>query len=180
MGNDGGGMFSLVWGLGATGMGLVLASDFRGAAGWLALIQETSAPISGRRFGAGRIRLVGAVFAVAGLPVLVSGVIDAARHGLGGDASLRVPLPFLAGMCVIAVYGMWALWRPEAPLRRMWATGSGLRRTALAVQTATVPAFLVCLRYGTLTAVLACWLVGVGALLTALAAGPSRRAPAAP
>ncbi|WP_371616553.1 hypothetical protein [Streptomyces sp. NBC_00454] len=181
MGSDGSGLFSLVWGLGATSAGLVLVTNFRGAAEWLVYMQDRRARISSRmRLGVTGTRCLGGVFAVVGLPVLITGVIDAAEHGLDGKTLPRLPLPFAAFMCLIAVLGLWSLWRPAGPLRPMWTNGFGLRRTALAIQTAAVPAFVFFLWSGNSVAMHATWLTGMAATLTALASGPSRRAPAAP
>ncbi|MGW6707290.1 hypothetical protein ACWGDE_20690 [Streptomyces sp. NPDC054956] len=161
-------LLEVAWGTGATALGLVLATDFRGLASWF----DYRWP---RHLGVGGVRLTGCAFALAGPVMLVLGLVSAARHGFGEvlTARLSVPAPLFIPTIGPAALVLWAGWRrPRGVFRQLAAAGGRLCRGALVALSATLPAFAVCLAVGYPAAVLACWLTGVCAMLTAVVALP--------
>lgn len=74
-GDSAGGLFSVAWGLWATGVGWIVVTDFRGAARRFHAVSARSVS-SGKtgtpRVGVGFVRFVAGVFALVGPVVLVS------------------------------------------------------------------------------------------------------------
>lgn len=199
MGDGGGpGLFLLGWGLLASGMGLALATDFRGTAGRFLDFQEragrrTPSPLGPpRKVRIKRMRWIGAAFSVAGPPVFVFNVVRVAEHGIGAGATAPldapVPVPVVGLGCLAAAFITWTLWRPTGQSRRMWTTGGRLCRTALVLHTAAVPAFVASLAFGNLVALQSTVLIGAFAQITVVASAPdttpeapgTAKAPAAP
>ncbi|MFC8509793.1 hypothetical protein ACFU3J_32835 [Streptomyces sp. NPDC057411] len=166
-GNGGGGeLFSLVWGLGATGFGWVVATDFRGAARRLYRLQaERSARTlwAGPRLGVGFLRAVAGVFAVVG-PITLAGAV---RRLAGGEQltvdTARLPAPVIGVVALVGAFTVWSVWRPAGFVRRAWDTGAPVQRAAALVHTAGVGGFLVGMGLGLQALMMCGWLVGAGA-----------------
>ncbi|MFE5594723.1 hypothetical protein [Streptomyces sp. NPDC056549] len=154
-------MSELSWGVFATAFGWIVATDFRGAAHRLHALSRAAGPFGGAPTASiGLLRLVAAVFAVAGPFVLVSGLLDL-WHGEKGPGALpSFPAWFVAVEALIAGVFLWTMWRPSGPLRREWAGATRVGRAAVAVLTVSFVAFLVTLAAGWGTGVGVSWLVG--------------------
>ncbi|MFD7508048.1 hypothetical protein ACFV5N_01680 [Streptomyces sp. NPDC059853] len=142
-----GGLFSVLWGLGAGLLGAVLATDFRGSAERFVMISERTMMVGSRNrrpvMGTRGVRLLGGVFALAGPVVSVVGLVELARSdGAQTSFTVQPPLPFLLFAAVAGIVGEWLLWRPDGPLRDEWAAGGSVRRTALVALSATAPLML--------------------------------------
>ncbi|MFE6041729.1 hypothetical protein [Streptomyces sp. NPDC056452] len=164
-------MFSLVWGLWATGFGWVVATDFRGAAH---RIHQASwrTPYTGVRF----VRIVAGAFALAGPAVLLNGLYDLSSGQFGTDRLPQQPMPFIAATAVTGALGLWSLWRRSGMLRTAWADGPAPRRAAAAVITFAFVGFLVALWAGHPVAMLASWLAGgIAGLIVLVCAAPEER-----
>ncbi|MGW1777230.1 hypothetical protein [Streptomyces sp. NPDC002104] len=163
------GLAGAVWGIGVAVAGLVLATDYRGAAHWIAFRRPTV-------FGVRGVRCLGAVFAVAGPAVLVTSTPALTGVGTGsgigiGDwirSPLSVPWPFLVFACGIGSAALRVLWWSPGPFRRMWDAGGRPCRAALVVHAAAFPALLASLGFANKAALLACATVGFVAAVTAL------------
>lgn len=130
----GGGLFTVAWGLFATGFGTIVATDFRGAAHRLHEMAERR-PLGGSP-GVGFQRAIAGVFALVGPVMLVSGVVDLLRSRSPVGAMPRLPLPFLAVAGLVVAFTLWSMWWRRGPLRHAWA-GGGLRRAAAVLMTLT-------------------------------------------
>lgn len=156
-------MFSVAWGVFATAFGWIVATDVRGAAHRLHALSRSAVPFGGvstSLVGVGFFRLLAGVFALAGPVVLISGLMDV-WHGKPGSNDLTaLPAGFVAAEATIAGVTLWRAWRRSGVLRREWDAGNGLRRTALAVLTASMVAFAVTMGFGWGNAMTASWLAG--------------------
>ncbi|MFI8826028.1 hypothetical protein [Streptomyces sp. NPDC053431] len=158
-GSGTGGLFTLAWGVFATGLGTIVATDFRGAAHAAARSRGTSV-----RFQ----RVVAAVFALVGPVVLVVGVRELMRgKAVGGDMP-RLPVPFLLFRAFAVAVALWTMWRPGGWVRRAWAAGGVLRQGAAAVTALTWIGFALGLGFGQQIVMLVSWLLGGAAGLILL------------
>ncbi|WP_370414582.1 hypothetical protein [Streptomyces fradiae] len=173
--------FSLVWGVGATAFGWIVATDFRGAAYRLHAWADRL-PFGGWRGatpGIRYLRFVAAVLAVVGPLTILAGVRDlTAGRGPVRDFG-AVPLPFVAVWAVIGAVALWRVWRADGPLRRQWG-GGWPRRVAAAVMSAALPGFLAGAALGHMVTLLVSWLVGGAAGLLLLVLRDPREERAAP
>lgn len=187
---EGPGLFLLGWGLLASGMGLVLATDFRGTAGRFLDMRErsgrrrTPSPLGPpREVRIKRMRLIGGLFCATGPAVTAFGALNLARYGIGAGATapLHLPWPAVAVGCLVAAFVTWTLWRPSGESRRTWNAGGRLLRTVLAVHTAAVPAFVASVAFGNLVTLQGVVLIGAVAQITVLVCAPKTpEAPEAP
>ncbi|WP_282692344.1 hypothetical protein [Streptomyces sp. CC208A] len=147
-------MFEVFWGVLATAFGVVIASDFRGAAHRFHAITQAATPFAGSRtpvLGVGFLRAVAGAFAVIGPIVLALGLLGLWRGEAGpvgpqgppmAPAWIAVPLVLFVGVI------LWWTWRSSGPLRREWDTGTRVRRVAAVGLTLSVVAFLVLMAAG--------------------------------
>ncbi|MFE1357742.1 hypothetical protein [Streptomyces harbinensis] len=162
-----GGLFSVLWGLGAGLLGWVLAADYRGSAERFVLISERTVTLGSRNhqpvMGTRGVRLVGGGFALAGPVVAVVGLVElVGSDGAQTSFTVQPPLPFLLFAAVACIVGEWLLWRPGGPLRDEWAAGGPVRRSALVALTSAAPLTLGTMALG--------WdVVPVGLLIAAVA-----------
>ncbi|MER8044919.1 hypothetical protein [Streptomyces sp. NPDC094032] len=175
-GNGGGGaLFELVWGLGATGFGWVVATDFRGAAVRLHQLQSQRATGFSTLWGVGFLRCLAGVFGVIGPITLVMAVLQLTEGNAVTRDTLRLPVPFLVVLALFAAFMLWAMWRRNGFLRRGWDMGTPVPRAAAVVQTAAIGGFLAGIGLGHEVTMLGSWLIGAGAGLFLLVAGPADR-----
>ncbi|GHE57146.1 hypothetical protein [Streptomyces capitiformicae] len=170
----GSGLFSMAWGIWATGFGWIIASDFRGAAHRFYELSQRSVPFSARRaplVGVGFLRILAGVFALIGPAVLVGGLLELVRGEGASDRLPQLPVPLAATVVLVGAFGLWTAWRPSGLLRREWAEGADLQRAAVAVVTAALVGFPATLALGHQTAMLASWLGGGLAGLVLLLSG---------
>ncbi|WP_431961212.1 hypothetical protein [Actinacidiphila sp. bgisy160] len=177
-GDAAGGLFTVAWGLWATGFGWIVATDFRGAARRFHALSEWSVPF-GRtgtpRVGVGFVRFVAGVFALVGPVVLVGGLLELGRGHVRPEGFPRMPVSLAVFAALLAVLGLWMFWRPSGWLRREWDGGGGVRRAATVVITVAGTGFQAALVLGRPVATLALWLLGGAAgmlLLPTPAAAP--------
>ncbi|MFF7213679.1 hypothetical protein ACFZAU_24585 [Streptomyces sp. NPDC008238] len=162
-GGDGGGFFLLVWGLGASGLGWIVATDFRGAARRFHAMSARSLPFGGSRppaVGVGFLRLVAGVFALAGPVALVSGLLMFVRDPAAPEPMPRPPLPVALFGVLAGGLALWTFWRRSGLLRVEWARGGGVRRTAVVVLMGALVAFAALFAFGRTTPMLLVWLLG--------------------
>ncbi|MFB7288398.1 hypothetical protein [Actinacidiphila glaucinigra] len=174
-GGDGGAFFSVIWGLGASGFGWILVTDFRGAARRFHAMSARSVPFGGDRppvVGVGFVRFVAGVFALVGPVVLVTGLLDLVRDPAAPEPMPRPPLPLAVFAVLGAGVGLWTFWRRSGVLRPEWAKGGTLRRAAAVVLTGVLVAFPALLVLGRTTPMLLVWLLGGAAGVVLL---PGRR-----
>jgi hypothetical protein len=134
--SPGGGLFLLCWGLFATPLGGLLATDYRGFAHWFE--RNANASSAGlRRLPPWRLlparqpgsmvaftRVLGGVFAVVGVVTLVLGTVLTFRGQGGLLARTHRPQGIEALFYpVIAAAWMFQFWRPPGVLRRAWVQG---------------------------------------------------------
>lgn len=179
MATDGGGaLFAVVWGLGATGFGWVVATNFRGAADRFLMLSQRSTPF-GRRgpapVGVGFVRAVAGVFAVAGPVLLVVGLLGVLEGQWSPGRFPELPLAMDLFMVVVTALSLWTFWRRTGSLRREWAAGGGLQRAFCAVATVAVLGFPATMAIGDMTAMFIDWLVGGLAGLLLLVTGRADR-----
>ncbi|MFF8717349.1 hypothetical protein ACF07T_38965 [Streptomyces sp. NPDC015184] len=156
-------MFSVAWGVFATALGWIIATDFRGAAQRFHALSHAAVPFGGvgaSAVGVGFFRLLAGVFALAGPVVLVGGFIDVWRGKAGSNSLPPVPVWFVVVEAIIAGVVLWRTWRRSGFLRCEWAAGNGPRRVAVAGLTASVVAFVVTLGFGWGTWMIVSWLAG--------------------
>lgn len=167
-------MFSVAWGVFATAFGWIVATDVRGAAHRFHALTSSAMPFGGvgsSLVGVGFLRLLAGVFALAGPVVLVSGLMGV-WHGQAGSNDLTaLPAGFVVAEATIVGVALWRAWRSSGVLRREWDAGNGLRRTAVAVLTASTVAFAVTMGFGRGNAMTASWLAGGLCGLTLLLGG---------
>ncbi|MEU4096104.1 hypothetical protein [Streptomyces sp. NPDC026673] len=177
-GNSAGGLFSVAWGLWATGVGWIVVTDFRGAARRfhaLSSRSESSDKGGTPRVGVGFVRVVAGAFALVGPVALVSGLLELGRGHVRPEGFPRVPVPLAVVAAVIGVVHLWMFWRSSGWLRQEWDGGGGVRRAATVVVTVAGIGFQATLVLGRPVAMLALWLLGGAAgmvLLPAPAPGP--------
>ncbi|MEU8621475.1 hypothetical protein [Streptomyces sp. NPDC048623] len=126
------GLFLVMWGIFATVLGTIVATNFRGAAYRVNDMARPWPGARGRSPGVGFHRVIAGVFALVGPVTLVKGVGELMRGDAFVSGMPRLPLPFLAWMVIVAAVGLWTVWRPEGQLRLQWVGGGRLGR-ALAV-----------------------------------------------
>ncbi|MFG2840889.1 hypothetical protein ACGFYE_38550 [Streptomyces zaomyceticus] len=156
-------MFSVAWGVFATGLGWIVATDFRGAAHRFHTWSHAVMPFGGvgvSAVGVGFFRLLAGAFALAGPVVLVGGLMDVWRGETGSDSLPPIPAWFVVVEAVIVGVVLWRTWRRSGVLRREWAAGNGLRRAAVAGLTTSAVAFVVTLGFDWGTWMMASWLAG--------------------
>lgn len=178
MASGGGALFSVVWGLGATGFGWVVATNFRGAADRFLRLSQRSVPFGRGRpapVSVGFVRVLAGVFALIGPVMLVVGVLGVLDGQWSPGRFPELPLFMAVAMVVVTAVSLWTFWRQPGMLRREWAAGGALQRTACAVATAAVLGFPATMAIGDVTAMLIDWLVGGLACLLLLVAGRADR-----
>lgn len=173
-GDGGAGLFSVVWGLGASGFGWVIATNFRGAADRFHRMSQQSVPFGRGRpapLGVGFVRAIAGVFAVAGPIFLIIGVLDLAK-GYAPPADFPdLPLFMDVAMSVVTLVSLWTLWRRSGMLRREWVSGGGLQRAACTVATVALLGFPLTMAWGDMTLMLVDGLVGGIAIMVLLVSG---------
>ncbi|MEU3605472.1 hypothetical protein AB0E83_08420 [Streptomyces sp. NPDC035033] len=156
-------MFSVAWGVFATALGWIVATDFRGAAHRFHALSHAVMPFGGvgvSVVGVGFFRLLAGVFALVGPVVLVGGLMDVWRGEARSDRLPPIPIWFVVVEATIVGVVLWRIWRHTGVLRREWGAGSGPRRAAVAGLTASAVAFVVTLGFGWGTWMIASWLAG--------------------
>ncbi|MEU6888864.1 hypothetical protein ABZ918_27340 [Streptomyces viridosporus] len=156
-------MFSVAWGVFATAFGWIVATDFRGAARRFHELSHAAVPFGGGGapvLGVGFFRVLAGVFALIGPFVLVGGLLELWRGEAGPDGLPPLPAWAVVGQALVAGVVLWRMWRRSGPLRRAWDTGTGPRRAAALVLTASVLAFVAALGLGREAWTVASWLVG--------------------
>ena len=156
-------MFSVAWGMFATALGWIVATDFRGAAHRFHTLSQAVMPFGGvgvSMVGVGFFRLLAGVFALAGPIVLISGLMDLWRGKAGAGSLPAVPVWFVVVEAAIVCVAFRRTWRRSGALRREWDAGNGLRRAAAAGLSASAVAFVVMLGFGWETWMVASWLAG--------------------
>jgi hypothetical protein len=135
----GGALFAIVWGLGATIMGILAATDYRGFIDAVVRTRRRSFPGGAFPPPAGpsparraATRFAGVVFTVAGPIALVAGVVSLATHPWRvNPEDLRPhlnPLGVVGGVGIVV--GIVRLWLPRTgALRRAWDQ-AGIARVA--------------------------------------------------
>ncbi|WP_432248147.1 hypothetical protein ACRAR1_10360 [Streptomyces sanyensis] len=178
--SEGGALFSVVWGVLATGFGVIVAADIRGAAARLLTFSQRSVLFGAPRrtlVRPGFVRAVAAVFALIGPVVFVTGVRELARgDGAFGAGFPPVPLPIAGVMALSTAVAFWQLWRREGVLRQEWDRGTVVARSAAGVLTASLAGFAAAVVLGGPVFAMGAWLVGGLAGLVLLLGG-SRTAP---
>ncbi|MET8218118.1 hypothetical protein [Streptomyces hirsutus] len=167
-------MFSVAWGVFATALGWIVATDFRGAAHRFHTLSQAAMPFGGvgvSVVSVGFFRLVAGVFALAGPVVLVSGLVKVWRGEAGSDSLSPIPAWFAVVEAAIVGVVLWRTWQRSGVLRREWDAGNGPRRAAVAGLTTSVVAFVVTLGFGWGPWMMASWLVGGLCGLTLLLGG---------
>ncbi|GGV99009.1 hypothetical protein GCM10010230_23960 [Streptomyces narbonensis] len=171
-------MFSVVWGVFATALGWIVATDFRGAAHRFHTLSQALMPFGGvgvSAVGVGFFRLLAGVFALVGPVVLVSGLIDVWRGKAGSASVPPVPGWFVVVEAAIVGVVLWRIWRRSGVLRREWNAGNGARRVAVAGLTTSVVTFVVTLGFGWEMWMMLSWLAGaMCGLALLLGNGPSK------
>ncbi|MEV0689645.1 hypothetical protein [Streptomyces sp. NPDC050388] len=156
-------MFLVAWGVFATAFGWIVATDFRGAARRFHAMSRAATPFGGAGssvMGVGFVRAVAGVFGLIGPFVLGAGLLELWRGEAGLDGLPPVPAWFVVCQALVAGVGLWTMWRRSGMLRREWDAGTGLRRAAVVVLTASFVAFLVTLGLGQGGWAVVSWLVG--------------------
>ncbi|MFF4078343.1 hypothetical protein ACFYZN_02930 [Streptomyces sp. NPDC001777] len=156
-------MFLVAWGMFATALGWIVATDFRGAAHRFHALSHAAMPFGGvgvSVVGVGFFRLVAGVFALAGPVVLVGGLMDVWRGEARSDSLPPIPAWFVVVEATIVGVVLWRTWQRTGVLRREWDAGNGPRRGAVAGLTASAVAFVVTLGFGWGTWMMASWLAG--------------------
>jgi hypothetical protein len=162
------GLFLLVWGLGASTVGLLTVTNFRGFADNYArrVAQRRSNPRSGRRqqplLGdwqrpayraepTGRVRLIGIPFAVIGPIVTVIGLVSIRHEGAGGfgPGGRLGPFGYLFIAFAVVIVG-WH-WRSPRGLFRPAGRSGGWRLALAVVASAGMLIFGVGVAVGQLT-----------------------------
>ncbi|MGW1189245.1 hypothetical protein [Streptomyces sp. NPDC002559] len=155
-------MFLVAWGVFATALGWIVATDFRGAAHRFHALSHAAMPFGGvgvSVVGVGFFRLVAGVFALAGPVVLVVGFMDVWRGEVRSDRLPPSPAWFVVVEAAIVGVVLWRTWRRAGVLHREWDAGNGPRRAAVAGLTASAVAFVVTLGFGWGTWTVVSWLV---------------------
>lgn len=156
-------MFLVAWGVFATAFGWIVATDFRGAARRFHAMSRAATPFGGAGasvVGVGFVRAVAGVFGLIGPFVLGAGLLELWRGEAGLDGLPPVPAWFVVCQALVAGVALWTMWRRSGMLRREWDAGTGLRRAAVAVLTASLVAFVVTLGLGQGGWAVVSWLVG--------------------
>ncbi|MFD3993433.1 hypothetical protein [Streptomyces sp. NPDC058583] len=156
-------MFSVAWGVFATTLGWIVATDFRGAAHRFHTLSHAVMPFGGvgaSVVGVGFFRLLAGVFALAGPVVLVGGLMDVWRGEAGSDSLPPIPAWFVVVEATVVGVVLWRTWRRSGVLRREWDAGNGLRRAAVAGLTTSAVAVVVTLGFGWGTWMIVSWLAG--------------------
>ncbi|MER6821437.1 hypothetical protein [Streptomyces sp. AC04842] len=160
---EGGAMFDVAWGVGATAFGWIVATDFRQAAQRFHALSHTVVPFGGGGapvVGVGFLRFVAGVFALVGPVILVTGVMDVWRGEAEAYGLPPIPAWFAVAEAVVVAAFLWWMWRRSGVLRREWIAGGVLRRAAIAGLSASLVAFTVCFGFGRGGWVLLSWLAG--------------------
>ena len=127
------GLFLLAWGLGASALGLLIVTNFRGfadnfarraansSAGWQRRPPRRSQWPSDPAARTKRMRLIAIPFAIIGPIVTVVGLVSISRHGLvgSGPGALHGPFRYLWLAFAVVIFGQsWlsrnGLYRPAA------------------------------------------------------------------
>lgn len=156
-------MFSVAWGVFATALGWIVATDFRGAAQRFHTLSHAVVPFGDADapvVGVGFFRSLAGVFALAGPVVLVGGLMDVWRGETGSFGLPSVPVWLVVVEAAVVGVVLWRAWRRSGVLRREWEAGSGLRRAAAVGITASLAAFVVTLDLGGGMWMTASWLAG--------------------
>ncbi|MGW0661232.1 hypothetical protein [Streptodolium elevatio] len=165
----------MAWGIGATALGVVIATDFRGAArrvyGLAARSVWSAAHRDPSRRAVAFLRAGAGLFALAGPIALAWGVFELSRRRQGPGFPERFPTPVIVMWFLIAAVGLLQLWTRSGWLRRACAKGGTLRRAAAAVLTAAMVGSVAAGSFGQPVTMLCCWLVGMSAALTLLLTG---------
>lgn len=160
---EGGAMFDVAWGVGATAFGWIIATDFRHAAQRFHALSHAVVPFGGGGapvVGVGFLRFVAGVFALVGPVILVTGVMDVWRGEAEAYGLPPIPAWFAVAEAVVVAAFLWWMWRRSGVLRREWIAGGVLRRAAIAGLSASLVAFTVCFGFGRGGWVLLSWLAG--------------------
>ncbi|MGX9874616.1 hypothetical protein ACWIG2_14820 [Streptomyces cellulosae] len=120
---EGGAMFDVAWGVGATAFGWIIATDFRHAAQRFHALSHAVVPFGGGGapvVGVGFLRFVAGVFALVGPVILVTGVMDVWRGEAEADGLPPIPAWFAVAETVAVAAFLWWMWRRSGVLRREW------------------------------------------------------------
>ncbi|MFJ7985712.1 hypothetical protein [Streptomyces sp. NPDC096351] len=156
-------VFSVAWGVFATALGWIVATDFRGAAHRFHTLSHAVMPFGGvgvSVVGVGFFRLMAGVFALAGPVVLVGGLMGVWRGEARSDSLPPMPAWFVVVEATVVGVVLWRTWQRTGVLRREWDAGTGPRRAAVAGVTASAVAFVVTLGFGWGMWMMASWLAG--------------------
>jgi len=192
------GLFLLVWGLGASAVGLLTVTNYRGFADKSARRMARSA--AGRRnsrtarwlqpppgdwqppqdpaSGTRRVRLIAIPFAIIGPIVTVVGLVSISHHGMGGSGPGGGLGPFGYLFIGFAVVTVGWQWRSPRGLFRPAGRRGGWRLALAVVASAGTLVFGVGLAQGQLTiAIAALAFVGVPSVLLMLGDTPHEPGP---
>ncbi|MDV9187643.1 hypothetical protein R6L23_05305 [Streptomyces sp. SR27] len=156
-------MFDVAWGVFATALGWIVATDFRGAAHRFHALSRAFVPFGGAGVsvvGVGFFRLVAGIFALVGPVVLVSGLTDVWRGEAESHSLPPISAWFVVAEAMIVGGVLWRTWQRSGVLRREWDAGSVQRRVAASGLTASLVAFVVTFGFGWGTWMVVSWLAG--------------------
>lgn len=171
------GLFELIWGLGATGFGVIIAANHRGAAerfvdlaGMASSFRWVDDPEHGRA-SAGRslprARRIAAVFAIAGPVAIFVGALDLLKGNAGPARIAPVSATFMVWLAVCYLVTMVIMWRRPGMLREVWR-GGGMGRAAAGLLTVALSVIPVAVGMGQSAVALIAWLIGGGAVMVLL------------
>ncbi|MGW4158650.1 hypothetical protein [Streptomyces sp. NPDC004788] len=174
----GGGLYALMAGVWMECYGVVVATNFRGAAHRMHAMSTRSVsfgePFWRRPPGVRFVRVLAGVFALMGPLLLFLGVRQVGRGEALTD-SPPMPLPFALFMLVGVALAVWGQWRRGSWLRREWSAGARRHRVAAVMVTGGFLGFAAGLGLGLQLLWVSSWSLAAGASLYLLVAGRADR-----